>query len=193
MQRWKNKVAVVTGASSGIGYACAVDLVKAGMIVVALARREDRLKELKSSLPANLRENCYPMKCDVSNEAEVIKVFQLIEASLGGTDVLINNAGTLLKTNLITKDNGSDMRTVVNTNVMGVVYCTREAYQQMKKRNVDGHVIIVNSIAGHSVPVLPSSLNIYFGTKHALTAMTETYRQEFSNDGTNVKITVCMH
>lgn len=193
MDRWHSKVAVVTGASSGIGAACVVDLVKAGMKVVALARREDRLKALRSSLPTNLQSNVYLMKCDVTNETEVFKVFKWIDSSLGGTHVLVNNAGILRQTQLMGKNNTADIRAVVETNIMGVVYCVREAYQQMKAHNVAGHILIVNSIAGHSVPVLPcSSINIYYATKHAVTAMTETYRQEFSNDGSNVKITVSL-
>lgn len=191
MDRWHNKVAVVTGASSGIGAACVVDFVKAGMKVVALARREDRLKALRNSLPTNLQGNVYLMKCDVTNEEEVFKVFSWIETSLGGTHVLVNNAGILKQCQLMDKGNTADIKAVVDTNIMGVVFCVREAYQQMKAHKVAGHIVIVNSIAGHNVQVLPcSSLNIYHGTKHCVTAMTETYRQEFSNDGTNVKITV---
>ncbi|KAL5281167.1 DHRS11.2 family protein [Megaselia abdita] len=190
MERWRNKIAVVTGASSGIGSACVVDLVKAGMKVVALARREDRLKALRNSLPTNLQGNVYLMKCDVTNETEVVKVFQWVDSNLGGTDVLINNAGILRQIPLMAKGNTADIKAVVDTNIMGVVYCVREAYQQMKAHKVAGHVVIVNSIAGHSVAVIPcTSLNIYHGTKYAVTAMTETYRQEFSNDGTNVKVT----
>lgn len=192
MDRWKNKVAVVTGASSGIGSACVVNLVKAGMKVVALARREDRLKALKTSLPTNLQENYYAMKCDVTNEAEVIKTLEWVEANLGVTHVLVNNAGALRKTELIAKGNSADIKAVVDTNIMGVVYCVREAFQQMKNHDVDGHIVIVNSIVGHYVPILPTSFNIYCATKHAVTAMIETYRQEFSNDGTNVKVTVSL-
>lgn len=193
MDRWRGKVAVVTGASSGIGYACATDLVKLGMQVVALARREDKLESLKTSLPGYFHRNLYPIKCDVTNETEVIKVFQWIEENFGGTDVLINNAGVLRKTELTAENNSDDVRAVLDTNVMGVFYCIREAYQQMKKHKSAGHIVIVNSIAGHYVPRFPYSLGIYGGTKHAVTAMTETYRQEFSKDGSNVKVTVSFY
>ncbi|KAL5292269.1 DHRS11.2 family protein [Megaselia abdita] len=190
MERWNNKVAVVTGASAGIGSAASVDLVKAGMKVVALARREDKLSELKRTLPSHLQKKFHVMKCDVANEAEVIKVFQWIESNVGVIHVLVNNAGIQKKNYLMGKGNSKDIRDVVDINLMGAVFCVREAYQQMKAHNIKGHIILINSIFGHSVPVIPNTeLNIYFATKHAVTAMTETYRQEFSNDGTDVKIT----
>lgn len=191
MDRWLNKTAVVTGASSGIGYACVVDLVKAGMNVAALARREDRLNDLKNSLPDELKAKVYAVKCDVSNEADVIRAFKWIEDNVGRVNILINNAGIFRYSELTKKDNTSDMKAVIDTNVMGVAYCTREAFQQMVKDNIDGHVVIVNSISGHIIPYIPgSSLNMYAASKHAVTAMTETYRQEFSTAGTNVKVTV---
>ncbi|KAL5292267.1 DHRS11.2 family protein [Megaselia abdita] len=190
MDRWAQKTAVVTGASSGIGAACAVDLVKAGMKVAALARREERLNELKNSLPENLRGNFYPIKCDVSDEADVIRAFRWVDEHLGGVHVLINNAGIIRTTDLVKEGNTADIKAIVDTNIMAVVYCVREAYQQMLANKVDGHVVIVNSVAGHRVPIVPGfSMNIYPATKHAVTAMTETYRQEFSNAGTNVKVT----
>lgn len=191
MDRWLNKTAVVTGASSGIGSACVVDLVKAGMNVAALARREDRLNDLKNSLPEELKAKVHPIKCDVSNEADVIRAFEWIDENLGGVHILVNNAGIHRFTELTKKDNTSDIKAVVDTNVMGVVYCVREAFHQMVKHSVAGHVVIVNSIAGHINPYIPeSSLNIYAASKHAVTAMTETYRQEFSTAGTNIKVTV---
>lgn len=191
MDRWLNKTAVVTGASSGIGAACVVDLVKAGMVVAALARREDRLNELKNSLSDGLRDKVHVIKCDVTDEADVVRAFRWIDEHLGGAHVLVNNAGISRHTKLTSKDNTKDIRDVLNTNVMGVVFCVREAFQQMVNRKVNGHVILVNSITGHYIPYFPESyLNIYGGAKHAVTAMTETYRQEFTNAGTNVKVTV---
>ncbi|KAL5292271.1 DHRS11.2 family protein [Megaselia abdita] len=190
MDRWLNKTAVVTGASSGIGAACVVDLVKAGMNVAALARREERLNELKNSLPQDLQDKVHVIKCDVTNEADVVRAFRWVDEHLGGVHVLINNAGIVRSTELTKEGNTSDIRDVLDTNVMGVVYCVREAFQQMVANKVDGHVVIVNSILGHCVPYVPgASFNIYAASKHAVTAMTETYRQEFSNAGTNIKVT----
>lgn len=193
MERWLGKVAVVTGASSGIGAAIAVDLVNAGMIVVGLARRVERVEELKSRVPDALKEALHSFKCDVAIESEVTAAFEWVTHKFGGVDVLINNAGIVTNTKLIEKDNTADIQGVINTNVMGVVFCTREAYQSMKSRQVDGHIVIINSIVGHFVPYtvgMVGSLSIYPSSKHAVTAMTEVLRQELQAEGCKTKITV---
>lgn len=191
MDRWRNKAAIVTGASSGIGAAVALDLVKAGMIVVALGRRENRLKELQQQLSEDLRSKLYPIKCDVTNELEVKEKFKWADETFEGIHVLINNAGILRATKLTNEDNTDDIRSTIETNVMGVFFCTREAYRSMKSRGIAGHVVNVNSVAGHCIPHIPGhSANIYPPSKYAVTAMTETYRQEFSADGTDIKVTV---
>lgn len=191
MDRWFNKAAVVTGASSGMGAACVLDLVKAGMNVVPLARRENRLDEFKNSLPPELKSKIHPIKCDVSNEADVIRAFKWVEENLGGVHVLVNSAGIYRTSDLTKKSDSSDIKDIIDTNVMGIVYCVREAFQQMVNHKIDGHVVIINSVLGHCNPYKPGqSQNMYAASKHAVTAMTETYRQEFSNAGTNVKVTV---
>lgn len=191
MDRWRDKTAVVTGASSGIGAAVSVALVKSGMIVVALARREDRLMELKNSLPKELQERFHTFVCDVTNEGALKEIFQWVKENLNGIHVLINNAGIGKFFNLVDTNNTPGVKAAVDTNIMGVVYCVREAFQQMAEMKIDGHVVIINSLWGHKVPRSGDySMNIYSATKHAVTAMTETYRQEFSHLGTNVKVTV---
>lgn len=191
MDRWHNKVAVVTGASSGIGQAVAEDLVKNGFIVVALARRTDRLLENKLALQDTLRSRYHTVKCNVVNEEEVKHTFEWIEKTLGGTDVLINNAGIArVGPSLCSIESTQPVRDTLETNVMGVFYCVREAFNSMKKRNFDGHIVIVNSVAGHKIPMMAgTSSNAYCASKYAVTAMVETYRQEFANAGTKVKVT----
>ncbi|XP_037938580.1 farnesol dehydrogenase-like [Teleopsis dalmanni] len=190
MDRWNNRIAVVTGASSGIGAACCKYLVNNGMIVIGLARRKERLDALRNELKEDLRKNFNGIKCDISEESEVIKVFADIEQNHGPVAVLVNNAGIVRRTELLRENNTEDIRSILNTNVMGVVYCTREAFRSMKKHNIDGHVFIVNSIAGHKVLTFPgSSMNMYPPSKFAVTAMTEIYRNEFLLFNTKVKIT----
>lgn len=192
MNRWANRVAVVTGSSSGIGAATCKDLVAKGLVVVGLARREYRLKELKESLPADQAARFHYRKCDVSDEQQVIETFAWVDKTLGGADVLVNNAGISRMGNITDAGNGADLRAVVDINILGVSWCTREAFQSLHRRKVnDGHIVIINSIAGHRVPHIPGmSFNIYPATKHAITAMTEVLRQEFLNKGTQTKVTV---
>lgn len=193
MERWKNKVAVVTGASSGIGAACAINLVKNGMIVVGLARRKEKVFCLKDKLSNNLRTNLYAIKCDVTVEYDVEKSFSWIKENLGGADVLVQSAGVIEHTELLKNGNTKQIKNTLDTNILGTVFCVREAVNSMMERNVEGQIIIVNSVAGHAVPNLgPSlpSLNIYPATKFALTAMVETYRQELQRKTLKIRISV---
>lgn len=193
MDRWKNCVAVVTGASAGIGEAIAKDLIVAGLRVVGLARRLERLEAIKADLPKNLQNNFYALKCDVGDKNSVDQAFDWIVKNLKGIDILVNNAGTLTKGQLLTLDS-TKLEQTLQTNVMGVVHCTRRAFESMQARKVAGHVILINSLVGHRV-IYPASgelpnLNIYIASKHAVTALTEVLRQEFSILGTKIKVTV---
>ncbi|XP_075156864.1 farnesol dehydrogenase-like [Haematobia irritans] len=191
MERWQNKVAVITGASSGIGAAIAKEFVMAGLKVIGLARRTHLMEEEKMSLPLDKRSQYTAMYCDISNPKSVDEAFDLIISQYGGVDVLVNNAG-IGQTDQLSTMNLDDARKIMNTNVMGVVHCTQRAFKSMSDRHFDGHIIMVNSIAGHSVFVgIPLRLpitNIYSPCKFALTALTELYRQEFSGLGTKIKI-----
>uniref|UniRef100_A0A182Q801 Oxidoreductase n=1 Tax=Anopheles farauti TaxID=69004 RepID=A0A182Q801_9DIPT len=188
MDRWVGKVAVVTGASSGIGAAIAKDLAKAGMITIGLARRVERVEALKKEVPAEAAARLHAIKCDVSVESDIETTFRRIRDTYGGVDVLVNNAGILRPCNLLDLGHTADLRAVLDTNVLGLVLCSQWAYQSMLDRKVDGHIVHINSIAGHSVPNFPK-LNIYPGTKHAVTAITESMRQELRAAGTKIKVT----
>ncbi|XP_055915014.1 farnesol dehydrogenase [Eupeodes corollae] len=192
MERWQKKVAVVTGASAGIGAACAKALTAAGLIVVGLARRDERVRKLAADLPGAVQKNLHAIKCDLTKEDDVMKAFEWTEKNFGGVDVLVNNAGVIETTQLSKRNNTKEIRQTIETNLMGVVYCTREAFNSMLDRNVEGHIVIVNSVAGHQVPNLGPdlpSLNVYPATKFALRAMTEIYRQEFLKNKSKVRIT----
>lgn len=192
MERWSGKVAVVTGASSGIGAAIVVELVKSGLIVIGLARRVERVEELKKDVPNAVKKNLYAVKCDVSKEDEIIKTFADIEKQFGGVDVLINNAGVLKETTLLANDNSTPIRETFDTNVLGLTFCTREAVQSMMKRKFDGHIIHISSIAAYRVPGAPGSpsFNVYPASKHAVRALTETLRQDLNKMKSKIRISV---
>lgn len=189
MDRWIGKCAVVTGASSGIGARITTDLVNAGMIVVGLARRVERIEELKANISTTTTGELHAFRCDVTKEEDVLAAFGWIEEKFGGVDVLVNNAGILRSTKLTATDNTQAIRDVIDTNIFAVVMCTREAFQSMRRRNFDGHILLMNSIGGHSVAFV-DSFNIYQPSKYAITAMTEVLRQEFQTEGTRIKVTV---
>lgn len=193
MNRWENKIAVCTGASAGIGASTTIDLIKSGMIVVALARRKEKIEELRSKLSDGLKKNLYAVKCDVSNENEIIETFKWIDKNLGGISVLINNAGILRKATLLEQNNSVPIREVIETNVFGLLNCTREAYLSMKKYSIDGHIININSLVGHKIPIFVGQLpsfNIYPASKYAVTAINEVLRQDLIDAKSKIKITV---
>lgn len=192
MERWQNKIAVVTGAGSGIGAATCRLLVERGMVVVGLDLVLDKMEQqIKPSLAIEKQYNFHCLKCDIRNETNVEDTFALIEKKFGGVDVLVNNAGILRRQPLLASSNSDDIRNTIDTNVLGIVWCTRAAFQSMKKRNIDGHITIVNSICGRLVPNFAGkSISMYAPSKHAVTAMVEVLRQELLAEGTKIKITV---
>lgn len=110
MERWSGKLAVVTGASAGIGAGICIELVKSGMIVVGLARREERIESLKTEIPNELRKNLHALKCDVSKEEEIIQVFKHIDDQFGGVSVLVNNAGVSIRSSLLEREDSKKSR-----------------------------------------------------------------------------------
>ncbi|KAJ9598416.1 hypothetical protein L9F63_010938 [Diploptera punctata] len=187
MERWRGKVAIVTGTSSGIGAAIATDLVKHGLQVVGLARRVDRTKELASELK-NEAGILLPLKCDISKEEEILSAFVYVNEELGGADILVNNAG-VLNESLLGEGLTEEWSSMLNTNILGLSICTREAIKSMKQRNIDqGHIVHINSIAGHYDLDKPG-YHMYSATKHAVTALTEGLRKELVSQGSKIRVT----
>ncbi|XP_053617119.1 farnesol dehydrogenase-like [Plodia interpunctella] len=190
MERWSGKTAVVTGASAGIGAAICVALANAGMTVVGLARRPHLVDNLKSEVTGT--GSVHSKQCDVSKLEDISVAFQWIEDTFGGVDVLVNNAGVFHQGQFT--DLGdcelSDEQIIstIDTNLKGVVFCTRRALASMKKRNFDGHIVNINSIAGLYVP-FSSLFNIYPASKHAACAFTASLLNELADYKNKIKVT----
>lgn len=103
--------------------------------------------------------------------------------------ILINNAGCAVAATNLTEGKTEYWKKILDLNVMGLCIATREAVKDMRKNKVDGHIIHINSIAGHTVPHYPN-LNVYPASKFAVTALTETLRQELNSIGSKIKISV---
>lgn len=188
MERWRGKVAVVTGASSGIGWAISKHLLQADMVVIGLSRRLKHMEELKSELPANQQERFFPRECDLTSLPSLRTAFHWLEQRFAQRmHVLINNAGMCEFSKLLDAGNDEALKRVIDVNLMGSIYCTKEAYRLMKKAMSFGeecHVINVNSLLGHTVPEhIPNcGFNLYPVAKHALRATNEVLRREMFED-----------
>ncbi|KAJ8964931.1 hypothetical protein NQ317_015397 [Molorchus minor] len=165
MDRWVGKVAVVTGASSGIGAAVAEQLVENGLKVVGLARREDVLIDLAHKLTGK-KGKLYPIKTDVSKEGDIMNAFKWTKENVGPVHILVNTAGMLKVGNTLSDGDAETWRNTFDVNVLGLCISTREAVRDMKANNVDGHIIHINSLAGHNVYNL-SGFNVYSASKYA--------------------------
>lgn len=137
MEKWIGKIAVVTGASAGIGASIAKELANIGIIVIGLARRVNRVEELNQSIKGTI----HAYQCDVSKEESIISTFKWIGEKFGTIDILINNAGIARLTTLLDPNNSTQIHDLVNVNLMAVLFCTREAFKYMGE---EGHIININ-------------------------------------------------
>ena len=169
----KNKVVLITGASSGIGKATAIAFAQKGAHLVLVARRREKLKELETHLTPH-KTRCLSLKADVTKEEEVKNLFDEAERVFGGIDILINNAGRGLEAELCDIRH-EEWLSVLNTNLTGVFLCTREAVRQMVRKGIRGHIITVSSTSGlFGVP----TYSAYCASKHGVTGFKRSIRWE---------------
>jgi short-subunit dehydrogenase len=173
-------VAVVTGASAGIGWATAVALAREGSAVVACARREDRLAELVEGIRHRGGE-AEAVRCDVADRADVLALAAHVRGSRGRCDVLVNNAGVPGGGAFATLT-WEQVERVVGINYLGVLACTH-AFLPMMLEAGRGHVVNVASIAGRFA--VPGS-SVYSSTKHAVVAFSEALHYEVGPRGVSV-------
>ncbi len=170
MERWKGRVALVTGASAGIGAAVARRLVAEGMRVIACARREARLNALHDELGDALVPRALDLR-DADGLAAAVR--ELAEAE-GGIQVLVNNAGLGHHAPLMSGETQA-WREMLEVNVLALCVATREVIGDLKARGGEGHILHISSMAAHRVP--PDS-GVYSATKYAVRSLTEGLRQE---------------
>ena len=170
----KNKVAIITGASSGIGFATALALSKAGAKVAIGARRTDMLSKLEKKIKENGGE-VYSQKLDVTKKNECTSFVDNILKKWGTVDILVNNAG-LMPLSFFKNLKIDEWDQMIDVNIKGVLYCTGAVIAHMLE-NKSGHIINISSVAGRIV--FPAG-SVYCATKHAITAFSEGLRQELS-------------
>ncbi|KAG5668519.1 hypothetical protein PVAND_016458 [Polypedilum vanderplanki] len=172
MEKWQNKIAVVTGASSGIGEAIVKDLASHGLKVVGLARRVEKIPTCDGKVTA--------IKCDVANLDSIKSAFKEIEEKFGKINILINNAGVGIYVKVL--EEGEEitrkLNEVIDINFKGLVHSTREAAKLMKNSNENGIIINIGSVFDSNI-AFPNPSSLYPATKYAVRAFTEIVRQEF--------------
>ncbi|TDN63647.1 SDR family oxidoreductase [Paraburkholderia sp. BL10I2N1] len=167
----QGKVALITGAGSGIGRASALRLLEHGYRVVLAGRRQAPLDALADAA-CERGQDALAVSCDVTDAASVAALFDAIRLRYGRLDVLFNNAGRNAPPVDIDEISVDDWRAVVDTNLTGVFLCTRAAFGMMKAQSPRGGRIINNgSISAHAPR--PNSI-AYTATKHAITGITKS-------------------
>jgi NADP-dependent 3-hydroxy acid dehydrogenase YdfG len=164
------KVAIVTGASSGVGKAAAIALAKAGFQVAVLARRADRLKELASA-----HNNLHPCPCDITDKSSVESTVAKVLQQFGRIDALINAAGTNIPDRSLAQLTDDNFKLVFDTNLTGALNLIRAVLPAMRKQQ-GGTIVNINSIAGQHASILSGAS--YVMSKFALAGLTQSINVE---------------
>lgn len=174
------QVAVITGASSGIGEATALALSAAGATVALGARRADRIEDLANRVQ-EAGGTAVAIEADVSDEAQAKGLVESAHERLGRVDVLVNNAGVMLLGPVEAADT-DEWRRMVEVNLLGLLYCTHAALPLMREGG-GGHIVNVSSVAGRNAN---AGAAVYNMTKFGVTAFSEALRQEALHCGIRV-------
>lgn len=178
----QGKQALVTGASAGIGEATAKALAREGADVVLVARRRERLEELAKRIEADHDVEATPMALDVRDRDAVEEQIGGDPQVAEGTDILVNNAGLARGKRPVHEADPDDWEEMVETNVLGLLYVTRQVLPHMVDRGA-GHLVNLGSTAGRWVY---EGGQVYCGTKHAVRAISEGTRMDIHGSGVRV-------
>jgi NADP-dependent 3-hydroxy acid dehydrogenase YdfG len=166
----KNKVVFITGASSGIGMACAKSFAGQGAKLILTARRQEILEALGKRLENEYNISCHIAQLDVRNQIEVETLVNNLPEDFRNINILINNAGLARGFSTFQEGSVSDWEEMIDTNLKGLLYVSRAIISGMIKRN-DGHIINIGSIAGRQTY---HKGNVYCATKFAVRALTQS-------------------
>jgi len=178
----EGKVAIITGASSGIGYATAIALSRGGTKVAIGARRTDLLDKLQNEIIQS-GGDVFSQKLDVTQKSDCDSFVKATVKKYGAIDILVNNAG-LMPLSFVKRLKVDEWDKMIDVNIKGVLYCTAAVLPYMLEKQ-SGHIINISSVAGRVV--FPAG-SVYCATKHAVTAFSEVLRQELS-PRSNIRIT----
>jgi len=176
----KNKVAFVTGATSGIGKATAELFAKNNIDVVICGRREERLFVLKEALEKQV--NVHTLCFDIRNKEAVFKAVNSLPKEFSEIDILVNNAGNAHGLSAIADGDIADWDAMLDINIKGLLYVSKAIIPQMKAKKA-GHIINIGSIAGKEV--YPNG-NVYCASKHAVDAINQGMRIDLNAYGIRV-------
>ncbi|MBW4683496.1 MAG: SDR family oxidoreductase [Komarekiella atlantica HA4396-MV6] len=179
----QNKIILITGASSGIGAACARIFAGAGAKLILVARRWSRLQQLADALTKEFSIEIHLLQLDVCDRATVESAISTLPPAWSDIDILINNAGLSRGLDKLHEANFQDWEEMIDTNVKGLLYLTRYIVPGMVSRG-RGHVVNLGSIAGHQT--YPGG-NVYCATKAAVRAISEGLKQDLL--GTPIRVT----
>ncbi|XP_038060830.1 dehydrogenase/reductase SDR family member 11-like [Patiria miniata] len=194
MQRWAGRVALVTGASAGIGQSTARALVRHGMKVIGCARNIKTIEEDAKVLSGDtsVTGSLHAIKCDLTKEEEILAMFAEIKEKFGGVDVCVSNAGinhadSMTSPMGILNGETAKLRDMFEVNVLAVAICCREAVKQMEEKGAtDGQLLVTNSLSGHRLTT--KDTYFYAVTKHAVTALVEAIRRELREKKNHIRI-----
>ncbi|WP_233193512.1 SDR family oxidoreductase [Cryobacterium sp. Y29] len=179
MQDLTAKIAVITGASSGIGAAAARLLVEEGAHVILVARRVERLQELA----AELGDSATVMQLDVADAAAVTSMFATIKSRFGGVDLLFNNAGLGINSPFESSD-PNDWKSMIDANLYGVLNCTQAAIPLLRGR-AGAMICSVSSVGGRYGA---ATWSVYSATKYAVVGFHDALRKELGEEGIRVSV-----
>ncbi|MBD2339719.1 SDR family oxidoreductase [Calothrix sp. FACHB-156] len=179
----QNQIILITGASSGIGTACAKVFAGAGARLILAARRLERLQQLATNLSEEFGTATHLLQLDVRDRLAVESAISSLPDAWAEIDILINNAGLSRGLDKLHEGSFTDWEEMIDTNIKGLLYLTRYVVPGMVKRD-RGHVVNIGSIAGHQT--YPNG-NVYCGTKAAVRAISEGLKQDLL--GTAVRVT----